>query len=293
MVELEAVTKRYGRRGAAPDALHEVTLALAAGQTTAIVGPNGAGKSTLLGLVLGFLRPTSGDVAIAGLAPREYLRDRGAGYLPERFALPPQLTVAGALRLFGRLDGGQVDRDGAIERLGLADFLDKRAGELSRGMLQRVGVAQALLARHELVVLDEPTEGLDPLWRIRLRDVIAALQAAGTTVVLASHDLGEVERVARQVVVLEGGRVKQVLQVDAPQAAAWRVRLDAPFDRFDVAFPVADRAADGSWTVRVSGPVELSERLGALIALGGVVSAVEPARVALEERVRQTLEEAP
>jgi ABC-2 type transport system ATP-binding protein len=290
MIELDRVTKRYGRKGAQPDALHDVTAEVPAGEVWAVVGPNGAGKSTLLSLVLGFVRATSGRLRIDGEAPRDFVRGRGAGYLPERFSVPRVWTVRAALRLFARLDGSAANEAGAIDRLGLEPLLERPTGELSRGMLQRVGLAQALLAPHPLVVLDEPTEGLDPIWRIRLRDVLRELRDAGTTIILASHDLGEVERVADRALVLERGTVRTVLDTRvAGDGARYRIRLHAPLAEFATAFPHAEPSDATSFTVAVGSAQELSERLGALIALGGVVTAIEPLRQPLEERVRDTL----
>jgi ABC-type multidrug transport system ATPase subunit len=290
MIELQAVTKRYGRKGAYPDALHDVTAAVPKGEVWAIVGPNGAGKSTLLSLVLGFIRPSAGKLRIDGEAPRDYLRVHGAAYLPERFRVPDAWTVAGALRLFAQLEGGPTNVSGAVARLGLEPHLDRRAGELSRGLMQRLGLAQALLARRELVVLDEPTEGLDPIWRIRLRDLLRELRDGGATIILASHDLAEVERVADRAIVLDSGTVRTVLDTHpAAESVAYRVRLHEPFADVNIAFPSAERESATTFIVSGVSAAELSERLGALIELGAIVTGVEAVREPFEERVRDTL----
>lgn len=303
MVELERVSKQYGRRGASARALHDVSLQVPAGAVWAVVGPNGAGKSTLLSLILGFIRPTRGTVSLGGVPPREFIRDEGAAYLPEHFRIPSEWKVATALRMFARLEGGPGDArasaDSVIERLGLGPHTHKRAAELSRGLLQRVGIAQALLARRALVVLDEPTEGLDPMWRIRLRDMVAELRDEGRTVIMASHDLGEVERTADRALLLEQGAIRGILETRPADGATarYRIVLERPFDRMADVFPdtVPDGAARSgsgrSWTVTVASAVELSERLGALLGLGAVIAAVEPVREPLEERVRAALRE--
>jgi ABC-2 type transport system ATP-binding protein len=308
MVELERVSKRYGRRGAAARALHDVSLQIPAGSIWAVVGPNGAGKSTLLSLIMGFVRPSAGRITVGGAPPRDFVRDEGASYLPERFSIPGEWKVGSALRMFARLEGADAAAaDRVVALLGLERHLHKRAGELSRGLLQRVGIAQALLVPRSLVVLDEPTEGLDPMWRIRLRDIVADLRAEGRTILLASHDLGEVERTADRALLLEQGAVRGVLEtrVPADSATAYRITLERPFDRTPDVFPGAvatdagaaagERGAaaaqGGAWLVTVAGPVELSERMGALIGLGAVVSAVEPVRQPLEDRVRAALQE--
>lgn len=291
MIELDQVTKRYGRGRSRTEALSELSLHVPAGSVWAVVGPNGAGKSTLLALSLGFIRPTRGEVVVGGVRPRDYLRDHGAGYLAERFRLPPEWPMLDALRMLARLGGSdKAAADRAIEQFGLEPHVGRRVGELSRGLLQRVGLAQALLVRRALVVLDEPTEGLDPIWRIRLRDVVAALRADGCTVIIASHDLGEVERVADRAVLLERGSIREILDTRAELApSAYRITLATPFDRVTAAFPDAIPADPNSHVVTVTGAAELSERVGALIALGGVITAVEPLRQPLEQRVRDAL----
>src|SRR5690606_27946029 len=105
MIELTEVTKRYGRKGAGPAALRDVSLTFSRGTVSAVVGPNGAGKSTLLSLLLGFIRPSAGSIAIDGEPPREYLREHGAGYLPERFSVPGSWSTGAAIRMLARLDG--------------------------------------------------------------------------------------------------------------------------------------------------------------------------------------------
>ena len=292
MIELSEVTKRYGRRGAAPAALSALSLTLSPGTVWAVVGPNGAGKSTLLSLLLGFIRPTDGVVTIAGETPRDYLREHGAGYLPERFAIPGRWRTGEALRMFSRLERvPAAEAERTVEVLGLGPHLDKRAGELSRGLLQRVGLAQALLARRSLIVLDEPTEGLDPVWRVRLRDIVADLRAGDRTMVIASHDLSEIERIADRALVLESGAVRDILDVrSADVTAEYRLRLDVPSAAVMDAFPGADQLNDREYLVRVTGAAELSQRLGGLIALGAVIAAVEPVRRDLEDRVRTALE---
>lgn len=293
MIELTEVTKRYGRRGSATQALRDVSLTLSRGAVWAVVGPNGAGKSTLLSLLLGFIRPSSGDVAIDDDTPRDYLREHGVGYLPERFSLPAEWKAGDALRLFARLERSPAsDADRAIELLGLGAHLDKRAGELSRGLLQRVGLAQALLARHALLVLDEPTEGLDPVWRVRLRDIIADLRSDDRVIVVASHDLAEIERVADHAVVLDAGSVRNILDVRDSRSGdvTYRLSLAEPFDNVTAAFPAAAAIDELEYVVTVTDPAELSQRLAGLLGLGAVIAAIEPERQALEQRVRSALD---
>jgi ABC-2 type transport system ATP-binding protein len=253
MIELRNVTRIYaaapGRGRVDTVALDDVTLAIPPGGVWGIVGPNGAGKTTLFGLVLGFLHPTKGRVRVDGLEPRRYLRRHGAAYLPERFRLPPEWTVGDALLALAGLEGlkGASAKErvaAAMERFGLEPHAKKPVGALSRGLNQRLGLAQALLADRRLVVLDEPTEGLDPLWRIRFRDAVAELRGAERTILVASHDLAEVERIADKVVLLEGGRVKEIMDVTPPATAGtgYRITLAAPSPAVAEAFPGAVEA---------------------------------------------------
>ncbi|HEX7120112.1 MAG TPA: ABC transporter ATP-binding protein [Longimicrobiales bacterium] len=256
MIELNNVTRIYpaapGRGRHDTAALRDVSLAIPDGGVWGIVGPNGAGKTTLFGLVLGFLHPTEGTVRIDGLEPRRYLRRHGAAYLPERFRLPPEWTLGAALRALASLEGLQRraarDRvDSLLDRFELTAHAAKPIGALSRGLNQRLGLAQALLADRPLVVLDEPTEGLDPLWRVRFRDVVAGLRDASRTLLIASHDLAEVERLADRVVLLEAGRVREVFDVarDAAGPLAYRLTLAAPSPAVAEAFPGAVEAIAG------------------------------------------------
>ncbi|CAN5608771.1 ABC transporter ATP-binding protein [soil metagenome] len=291
MIELDGVSKYYGRKGARPAALSDVSLSVPAGAVWAVVGPNGAGKSTLLSLLLGFIRASAGTVKLDGERPRDFLRDHGAAYLPEQFRLPPSWRVRDALHLFTRLEAAPDAADGALAQFGLESHADRRVGELSRGLLQRLGLAQALAVPHALVVLDEPTEGLDPVWRIRLRDVVAAMRADGRTVIIASHDLAEIERMADRAVLLERGAIREVIDIAGDVAgAAFDITLDVACDRMTEAFPAAAALDQLRYRVQVANATELTDRLGALFAMGGIVSSVQPAREPLEDRVRAALE---
>ena len=295
MIQLDGLSKTYGTRARAVHALRDVSLSIESG-TWAVVGPNGAGKTTLLGLVLGFLRPSSGTVTVDGDPPRRWLRRHGAAYLPERFRIPPPWPVRSALRALARLDGadGEVDRrvDRTLDRLGLADHADRPAGTLSRGLTQRLGLAQALLADRRLVVLDEPTEGLDPIWRVRFREIVGDLRADGRTVVLASHELAEVERIADRVIILDDGRVADVVEARGRAGGPLRYRLvvDATDEALAAAFPGAERV-DYGVVVTVGDAGELSHRLAALLDAGATLQEVAPFGGDLETRVRRRLED--
>jgi ABC-2 type transport system ATP-binding protein len=208
ILELAAVSKRYGGR----TALADVSLALPRGSALGLLGPNGAGKTTALRLLLGFTRPSRGQVRLRQLSPLEPASRQGVAYLPERLALPSRMTVRGFLALHATLAGlsGAERRreiDAVLERTGLADRGQDRLGGLSKGLGQRVGFAQALLGEPELLLLDEPTSGLDPLGVRDARDWILAARARGASVLVSSHILSEVERTCDQIAILNQGRV--------------------------------------------------------------------------------------
>lgn len=229
MIELEAVEKDYrGALGLGPRvrALDGVELRVEAGTALGIVGVNGAGKSTLLRVLLGYVRPTGGTARVGGLAPRSYVERHGVAYVPERVAIPPRWTVRGALHAFAMLGDVGEDApervDGALRRLGIAELAERRVGTLSKGNLQRLALAQLLLADRKLMVLDEPTDGLDPVWIAELRTLIAEWRAADPerVLVLASHNLPEVERLTDRVVVLHAGRVREQIDLAGEDAGA-------------------------------------------------------------------------
>lgn len=216
MIELENVRHRYRTllpgRGATR-ALDGVSLSLDEAGVVGLVGVNGAGKTTLLRILMGFLRPREGRVAIAGMEPRAYVQRHGIGYVPERVAIPPGWTVEGALRAYGMMgDAGEdlAERVGdGISRFGLAGAERRRVGALSKGNLQRLALAQALLGERRLLILDEPTDGLDPLWTAELRVILEEWRSGDPRrlAIVATHDLHFLERVADRVVMLHQGKV--------------------------------------------------------------------------------------
>jgi ABC-2 type transport system ATP-binding protein len=202
MVRIEQLTKQYGPTLA----LDRLTLDIPSGAVVGLLGPNGAGKTTLLRLLMGFVFPDAGTIDRGSLDPCSI------GYLPEQPFYPPHHTVRGYLLAMAHLAGlrppvPQRKVTWLLERLSLTDVAGRRLRACSRGMLQRVGVAQALLADPPLLLFDEPIGGLDPAGQKLIRDLIIALHQAGPTVVLSSHNLGEVTRVCTDVAMLSRGRL--------------------------------------------------------------------------------------
>jgi ABC-2 type transport system ATP-binding protein len=210
LIEVEDLYFGYSPRG--EPALERLSFDIERGHVVGLVGPNGSGKTTLYRLILGFLRQQRGRVVVSGLDPAAYRRSRGVGYLPEQVRLPGNVRVRELAVLMARLAGLRGrEVDEAVERyantLGLVESTDAVVGSLSHGYRQRVGLLVALLGDPELVLLDEPANGLDPASVGVLRSVIRELKRNRRTVVVSSHNLSELERTCDEVLVLGYGRL--------------------------------------------------------------------------------------
>lgn len=206
-VELKQVSKRYGKT----EAVRDVSFALAPGETTALVGHNGAGKTTLLKLMLGLVHPSGGSICVLGDDPAagEFGARGKIGYLPENVSFNVALTGREILSFYARLKREPVPRAlQLLDRVGLGAVSARRVGTYSKGMRQRLGLAQALLGEPQLLLLDEPTAGLDPALRLSFYDTVQELRNRGATVVLSSHALAELgERVDRVIIMNSGTMV--------------------------------------------------------------------------------------
>ena len=200
------LTKHYG----STTALGGVDLEVGEGELVGLLGPNGAGKSTLVKIACGLVRASAGTATVAG-APAGSAPARAAtGYLAELFRFPGWATADEVLRLHQRLarsGGGAAERAALLHRVGLADDGGRRVAAMSKGMQQRLGIAQALIGRPRLVLLDEPTSALDPAGRRTVRDLLVTLRGEGVGVLLNSHLLSEIELVCDRVVIVDRGRV--------------------------------------------------------------------------------------
>ncbi len=211
-VEMENLSVSFKSAHGRVDALSDVSFRVKEGSVVGFLGPNGAGKTTAMHVLLGFVKPTAGRACIFGKDVRYTIARQNIGYLPEHPRLYRFLTGRELLKMAGRLfgiSGTELNSriDGLILKVGLLDAANRRIGTYSRGMMQRIGVAQALINNPDLVILDEPTGGLDPLGRLEMRDIIIDLKEQGKTVFFSSHELSEVERVCDQVIMLSDGKI--------------------------------------------------------------------------------------
>jgi len=220
---LENVSKRFG----SDTALEAVSLAVEPGECLALVGHNGSGKSTLIKILLGLLRADAGDVTTLGhapTAPASVDLRRRIGFLPENVAFDPAMTGRQVMRFYARLKGLAVtDCEPLLARVGLIEAAGRRVRGYSKGMRQRLGLAQALLGDPALLLLDEPTTGLDPALRRRFYDIVFEAKARGCAVLISSHVLSELEAQADRIALLARGRL---LACDA--LGALRTAADLP-----------------------------------------------------------------
>jgi ABC-2 type transport system ATP-binding protein len=299
VIAVENVTKTYGRFGRRARALDGVSLEVRRGETVGLIGPNGAGKTTLLSCLLGFLRPDSGSIRIDGRAVDDLEIRARTGYMPERLGFDRDLTGSDFLAFHWRLSGGDPARTdaevrGAAARVGLEPAaLSRRLRTYSRGMLQRIGVAQATLGDPDLLFLDEPASGTDPLGVVTVRDRILEAKARGATIVLNSHQLPEVEKVCDRVVFIDHGRLTRSETLTGESASRRRASIRvAAADGARAAQVLgreglaADAGPDGLVRLADAGPAEVARAVKALaLADVGVLEVRSSAE--LEELFRE------
>ena len=229
MIRYEGFAKSYGRILA----VEALDLEVRAGETLALIGPNGSGKTTTLKAAVGLLRPTRGRVLVDGVDAARGTEARARlGYLPQSLSFPEGVSASETMRFYARLRGSaphEVER--LLERVGLGDASRRATDGLSGGMRQRLGLAIALLGRPRVLLLDEPSAALDPSGALLVRDLIAEIAAEGTTVLLSSHDLAEVDALADRIGIFTFGRVSAVGTIDQLEAQAGARGIEATYRR--------------------------------------------------------------
>jgi ABC-2 type transport system ATP-binding protein len=294
-IETNQLKKVFGDRLAVQD----LNLLVQQGEVFGFLGPNGAGKTTSIKMLLGLTAPTSGSAFLLG-AP---LGDRAVlsrvGFLPEHFRFQEWLTAREFLELHGQLNGMASRRlsvriDELLQRVGLGQFGRKQLRTFSKGMLQRIGLAQALLNQPALVFLDEPTSGLDPVGRLLVRDIIGELREQGTTVFLNSHLLSEVEVTCDRVAFIRQGAVVRVLELASLDADQSTVTIRAGGLTAETISGLSrwgqDIHARGDHvTLTVPSDSVLPDITRYLVAQGASVFAITPKHLSLEELFIETV----
>jgi ABC-2 type transport system ATP-binding protein len=288
-VQTQHLRKEFGGKVAVRD----LTLTVRQGEIFGFLGPNGAGKSTSIKMLLGLARPTSGESWVLGVPSGDVAIRRRIGFLPENFRFYEWLTPAELLHLHGRLcgvDSGKLAQrvPALIDLVGLTPHIHKRLQNFSKGMLQRVGLAQTLIHEPDVIFLDEPTSGLDPLGRRMVRDIIRAQRDRGATVFLNSHILSEIEITCDQVVFIREGEVVTSRDMRAQQEEAVRVEARARklspecvagLSRWSTSAQVDEERLTFTTPSRDS----LPEIMRYLVAAGADVYQFTPQRMTLEE----------
>ena len=268
------LAKRYGRT----DALRGIDLDVAPGEMVGLLGPNGAGKSTLTKIACGLVRPTGGTATVLGHAAGSEPARRSTGYLAELFRFPGWASANELLDLHQRLagsEGGAAERAELLDLVGLDHAAETRIGAMSKGMQQRLGLAQALVGSPRLLLLDEPTSALDPAGRRIVRQVLIELRARGTSALINSHLLTEVERTCDRVTILSGG---QVVATGAP-------------DELSKARGVEITTGSGTRRFEDAGRDEIPRIVSDLVASGEQVYEVRPLGSTLEDAYLEVLGE--
>jgi len=234
VVECKQLTKIYKKllagKSKAVCALQDISLSVGRGQIVGLIGPNGAGKSTLLNLIAGLIFPNEGSVAVCGHPARSIEAHKGLGYMPEHPVFLGRYTARDVLRYHGALSGmsrqtisSQTDK--LTEKLQMDEYLDRRCMDFSQGMKQRLALSIAMINDPKVLLLDEPSNGLDPIGIIQLRNFLKELRAAGTTIVISSHRLGELEQLTSDYMFMYRGQVVSFAD-ELACAHAGRLRIE-------------------------------------------------------------------
>jgi len=294
-IDTHALRKEFGDNVA----VKGLTLQVQQAEVFGFLGPNGAGKTTSVKMLLGLVAPTSGDGMLLGAPLGDRLARARIGFLPEHFRFHDWLTAQEFLTLHGQLYGMPPARlrpqiDELLELVGLAPFRRKHLRTFSKGMLQRIGLAQALLNTPALIFLDEPTSGLDPVGRRLVRDIIHDLRAQGTTVFLNSHLLSEIEVTCDRVAFIKHGEVIRVSELKELAEGETSVTIRASGLTPSILAGLnewgQDVRTDGDHvTLAVPGEAALPAITRYLVAQGAEVYAITPQRLSLEELFIQTV----
>ena len=286
-LSVSAVSKAYGPRRV----LHEVSLEVRAGERVALLGHNGAGKTTLMQLALALVPADSGSISVGGAPAGSAAAREAAAYLPEAPAFHPALTGCEQLGLFARLAGvSRAAVPGLLDRVGLGDAADRRIGAWSKGMRQRLGLAQVLLGRPVLALLDEPTSGLDPVSRHELYAIIDEMAGQGTAVLVASHALTELEARTDRIAILREGRMAacdRLARLRDEAGLPVRLRVTARGERAaDLQARIGGARLNGASVEILCPPSEKMARLAEVAGLGGLVADLDVAPPSLEDIYR-------
>jgi ABC-2 type transport system ATP-binding protein len=295
LIEVSGLRKQYRSSFRKPliTALDGIDFQVKEGELFGLLGPNGAGKTTTVKILLGLTHATAGTASVCGRPVRDPESRRRVGYLPEGHKIPNYLTARQALSIFGRMSGMSSAAikeriPSLLDQVRMGQWADVRIKKYSKGMTQRLGLACAMIHSPQVLLLDEPTDGVDPVGRREIRDILRAEADRGTAVLLNSHLLSEIERTCDRVAVLRNGKVAAFGRVeDLTRTSATYKMVATPIDES----LVSSFRATGAGVERINGHMVLSvtdlQHLNALVdqlrAGGGVLSELTPVRSTLED----------
>ena len=238
------------------ESVKDLSFSMEQGEIIGFVGHNGAGKTTTIKMIMGFIKPTSGEISVFGKKPGDREVKSKIGFLPERPYFYSELTAMEVLKYFGRLSGisspvltGKAEN--VLKKVGLFDDRNRKLASYSKGMLQRIGLAQAIIHDPELVIMDEPMSGLDPIGRKEVKDIIRSLKKDGRSVIFSSHILSDIENLSDRVLIIEHGKLKNfgsLHEIIRPEDVRYSIEFscessmkDAVFSLFSGVRLVSDR----------------------------------------------------
>ena len=288
----DGLVKTYGSGPKAVHALQGVSLSVSGGEIFSLLGPNGAGKTTLIKCVLGIVFTTSGRGSVLGSPFGSVKAKEHIGYLPENHRYPAHLTGGQVLRYFGKLSGldsAKIESQitSTLEITGMSDWRDTKVKKYSKGMMQRLGLAQALINNPQLIMLDEPTDGVDPVGRKEIREVLVRLKNEGKTIFLNSHLLSEVERISDRVVIMDHGKIVEQGTVEALTRTGnvYQLKLTNPSPEVMNALHAALLpTADGSIELSFPTVAELNAAIDYLRSNSVMIESIIPKKSTLEDR---------
>lgn len=300
-VETNELVKHY-QRGQIK-ALNGVSLSVERGKVFSLLGPNGAGKTTLIKLLLGIVFPTSGNASLLGEDVSNVMIHERIGYLAENHRFPDFLTANQILYYFGKMAGVSksdlnVRIPKLLKRVNLQDWGDTRIRKYSKGMMQRVGIAQALMNEPDLLFLDEPTDGIDPVGRREIRELLQSLRDEGKTIFLNSHLLSEVERISDEVAILKHGKL--VRQGSVEELISVKQQFEMQIEGEDLALRILCKELDvsmqeikGKTVISVEDDAQLNHIIDMLREQQIVIQGIIPRKISLEDFFIDVIEDKP
>lgn len=302
VVETHDLTKIFqtGMKKGNVVALDSVSIEIGPGEIFGLLGPNGAGKTTLVKVLLGIVRATSGESLVNGLPPTDPASREKVGFLPENHRFPLHLTGTGLLELAGRMygmNGAEISQkvSGLLQLVGMERWGSTKINRYSKGMAQRIGLAQALISDPDLLLLDEPTDGVDPVGKSEIKTVLNRIREQGKSILLNSHLLSEVELVADRVAILNKGKVLRTGGIDEFTTKGLRYEIEASIgnERIEVPEDIGRVIAlrTNGMTVELSHVDHLNTIIDRLRLKRISIKSIQPTRISLEQSFLEALEE--